>query len=170
MIHAVIGYLVLVIGFYLQVLAGVMVQALFDGLFYLIFRRKRTRKTSFLADPPDSLRTGRPKVDKSEIKVSSVVGAMDGRLVQLEISFGEGFNHHRMALAWVKKPRAGEPSPTVTFVISPPDEDYGGETYLVQVPDEQLGDFEKVENRKSVYRLTSVLYVEEFKSEEMFCE
>jgi hypothetical protein len=169
-VHAVIGYLVLVIGFYLQVLGGLMVQALFDGLCYVIFRRKRTRKTTFLADRPDSLRAHHPKVDKSEIKVSSVVAAMDGRLVQLEISFSEGFHHHRMAIAWVKKPRPGEPLPTVTFVITPPDDDLGAETYLVQVPDEQLGDFEKVENRKDVYRLTSVLYVENSVSEEMFCE
>jgi hypothetical protein len=36
----------------------------------------------------------------------------------------------------------------------------------VQVPDEQLGDFEEVENRKGVYRLTSVLYVDDSEIDE----
>src|ERR1700733_15070876 len=106
-IQAVIGFLVLVFGFYLQLLSPLMLQALFAGLFDLVFRRKKTRKIRSVADRPDSLRARHPKVDKSEIKVSNVVAAMDGRLVQLEISFGEGFYHHRMAIAWVKKPRAG---------------------------------------------------------------
>jgi len=51
-------------------------------------------------------------------------------------------------------------------VISPPDDDWGGATNLIQVPDEQLGDFKEVENRKRV-RLTSVLYVHVSESEEI---
>jgi hypothetical protein len=164
-IHAVIGYLVLVVIFYLQVLGQLMLEALFAGLFDVVFRRKKTRKTSLLADRPDSSVTRPLKAHKSE--PSSVVGAIDGRPVLLEISFGEGFHHHRTAIAWVDKPRVGQPLPTVTFVISPPDDDRGGETYLIQVPDEQLGDFKEVENRKRVYRLTSVLYVHVSESEEI---
>ena len=92
---------------------------------------------------------------------------MDGRSVLLEVSFEEGFSGHRTAIAWVEKPRAGQPLPTVTFVLSAPDDYFGTETYAVQVPDEQLCDFEEVEGRKDVYRLTSVLYVDDFEWDEM---
>jgi hypothetical protein len=119
-IHVVIGYLVLVIGFYLQVLGQLMLEVLFGGLFDLVFRRKKTRRTTAEANRPESSVKRRAKEHKSEPKVSSVVGAMDGRSVLLEISVGEGFHHHRTAIAWVDTPRAGEPLPKVTFVISPP--------------------------------------------------
>jgi hypothetical protein len=170
-IQVVIGYLVFVIGFYLQFLVPeILGRALFAAvrLFVtLAVRPEKSLKTTSVSGRPASSVTRRPKVHKSELKVSSVVRAMDGRSVLLEISFGEGFHHHRRAIAWVDKPHAGEPLPTVTFVLSPPDDDCGAGTLLVQVPDEQLSDFEEVENRKGVYRLTSVLYVDVSETEEI---
>jgi hypothetical protein len=169
-IQVVIGCLVLVIGFYLQFLVPeILGRALFAAvrLFVtLAVRPEKTRKSTSVGGRPASSVTHRPKIHKSELKLSNVVGAMDGRCVLLEISFGEGFHQHRTAIAWVDKPRAEERLPRVTFVLSPPDNDRG-ETYLIEVPDEQLGDFEEVENCKRVYRLTSVLYVDVSESEEI---
>jgi hypothetical protein len=172
-IHSVVGYLVSVIRFYLrfpEFYAPYILWVPCRVLVALAARGKKTGKTISMTDRPVSSATRRPKVHKSELKVASVVGAMDGRSVLLEISVGEGFHNHRTAIAWVDKPRAGKPLPTVTFVISPPDDDWGGATNLIQVPDEQLGDFEEVENRKGLYRLTSVLHVDDSECEDILKE
>jgi hypothetical protein len=171
-VHAVISFLVSVVIFYLKfLLPEILGRALLGAprLFFPALRMK-ARKTTSAGNRPTSFPMCRPRVHNPELKVSPVVAAMDGRSVQLEISFGEGFYRYRTALAWVEKPRAGKPLPTVTFDLSAPDDDWGTKTYLVQVPDEQLGDFEEVEDRNRVYRLTSVLYVEDGVREETLWE
>jgi hypothetical protein len=170
-IEAVIGYLGLVVVFYLQVLLPQIIGGLLAAL---LAGPKKRRKISLVTDRPDFLPTTdaedlNPDLtegSKSNLTVARIVGAMDGCRVLLKLSFGDSPHYHRVAIAWVRKPRAGKRLPTVTFVLLPPDEPWPGRMYEVQVPDEQLGDFEEVENRKGVYRLTSVLHVDDSEIDE----
>jgi hypothetical protein len=157
----VIHFLLSVIGFYLYVLGEHLLGALVNSAIAGLWRNLR--------NPPRSRGTGdrlvrRPlEESRANVTVSSVVTEMDGRSVILETCFWERFSDQRIAIAQVRKPRAAESLPTVTFVLCPPDNLWEEEAVLVQVPDNQLGDFEQV--RKGVYRLTSVLYVDDFEEE-----
>lgn len=160
-IYSVISFLISVIGFYLYVLAPYLFGALLNAAIASACRRRRNLPHS--RGPRD--RPVRQPLEESRpnVTVSSVIREMDCRRVILEICFWDRFYDQRIAIAQVRKPRTGESLSTVTFVLCPPSSLWEGETFLARVPDKQLGDFEKV--RKGVYRLTSVLYIDDSEEE-----
>jgi hypothetical protein len=178
-----IEFLVSIFLFYLGVIAQIVLQGVFYALFNGVTKKQGRREIicSYnpprLEDPafsdpageefaPDKFEPERAvrrlsKEYKPTFDVSKLI-AMDGRSVVLEMWFRRIF-YKRIAIATVVKPRAGEPVPTVTFVLCNPASIFEGTTFEVQVPDEQLGDFEAV--RKGLYRLKTVLFLDEVVSE-----
>jgi hypothetical protein len=158
---AVLSYVGSIVAFYISVTAESLLEALFEVLFTNFgrgFRRGAKTWKTVTPQGQDTLEEGDVGRVAKCVVVSRVIGAMNGRRVQMQVSFGDGFYYRRVVIAWVEKPRVREGLPIVTFVICPPG-DYVRDC-LVQVPDEQLGDFEEVTGQRGVYRLTSVLNLE----------
>jgi len=171
--YSVISFLLSVIGFYLYVLSPYLLGALLSGIasaFRRLLGPPRYRASRDRPIRPDvALPRSRDhslerplEEPRPHVTVSSVIREMDCRSVLLDICFWERFYERRFAIAQVRKPQAGESRPTLTFVLCDPSSLWG-ETVLVRVPDNQLSDFEEVQ--KGVYRLTSVLHVDDLEDQ-----